>query len=541
MEAVLPFLKKTALIEDLCDGQFFQRYAFTREDKGEGFLEFRPAEADNWKGFVDQLRNRNAHPSLLNKSTVQAAAASAPEKRFAYAAATGWRPGHKTFVLPDRVVGANTKNICGLAFDAHRPRPRGTSKNWLSSVGSLAAKSSGMMLTTSCSFAAPLLRIANEQSFGFCLAGKTGGGKTTATLVGSSVAGAGQIDQLLTWNATLAGLEPALRSHNDCLMIVDDLNKMPVASDKEKHHSTRNFAHNLGTGSTKLRSLTFDQTSDNGEQYRVISLTSAETTIAELAAKCGEQRGGDARRLIDVPVYLDGLDHIFDRVPNAGELSQSELQQLFSSVHTACTKYHGPVFAQYVRFLIKSRTVLQDKIVRNMNRFIANATGTANGIVYADIIRKFSLVYAGGALAIEGVGLPWKRKELLDAIAKCCSAALDTLSTEQRILDVGWKSLRARLMSLPRSPTLKPSDYASKDGYVEPQPDRYRCIVKIDKFNRIFSNPLQRKLVLDELARRNWITRSRSNENQGQFIWPDGARRRSLEINWARQPGGVRD
>jgi len=392
-----------------------------------------------------------------------------------------------------------------------------------------------MMLTTSCSFAAPLLRIAKEQSFGLCLAGKTGGGKTTATLVGSSVGRAGQIDQLLTWNATLAGLEPALRSHNDCLMVVDDLNKMPVASDKEKHRSTSNFAHNLGTGSTKLRSPTFDETSDNGEQYRVISVTSAETTIAQLAAKCGEQRGGDARRLIDVPIYLGGLDHIFDRVANAGQLGQSELQQLFSSVHTACAKDHGQVFAEYVGFLIRSRTVLRDKITRHVNRFRANAAGRADGIVYADIIRKFGLIYAGGALAIEGVGLSWKRAELLDAIAKCCDAALDTLSTEQRTLDAGWKSLKVRLMSLPRASAITRSEYDSMDGYVEPQRHRYRCIVKTDKFNRIFVNALQRKLVMDELARRNWITRSRSNENQGQFIWPDGVRRRSLEINWARR------
>src|ERR1700756_397950 len=204
----------------------------------------------------DQLRNRNAHVSLLNKATIEAAAASDAETRLAYAASTGWRPGYKTFVLADRVVGANTKNICGLPRNSHQLRPRGTSKSWLKSVGSLARKSSGMMLTTSCSFAAPLLRIANEQSFGLCLAGKTGGGKTTATLVGSSVDRGGQIDQLLTWNATLAGLEPALRSHNDCLMVVDDLNKMPAASDKEKHRSTSNFAHNLGTGSTKPRSPT---------------------------------------------------------------------------------------------------------------------------------------------------------------------------------------------------------------------------------------------------------------------------------------------
>ncbi|SCB46888.1 protein of unknown function [Bradyrhizobium shewense] len=411
--------------------------------------------------------------------------------------------------------------------------------SWLKAVGPLATKSSGMMLTISCSFAAPLLRIAGEQSFGLCLAGKTGGGKTTATLVGSSVCGPGQIDELPTWNATLAGLEPALRSHNDCLMVVDDLNKMPVASDKEKHHSTRNFAHNLGTGSTKLRSPTFDETSDNGEQYRVISLTSAETTIAQLSAKCGEQRGGDARRLIDVPIYLDGLDHIFDRAINADQLGQAKLQQLFASVHTACAKDHGQVFAQYVGFLIRSRTVLQDKITRHVNRFRANAAGKVDGIVYADIIRKFGLIYAGGALAIEGIGLPWKRAELLDAIAKCCEAALDTLSAEQRTLDAGWKSLKVRLMSLPRASTIEHSEYKSIDGYVEPERDRYRCIMKTDKFNRIFVNALQRKLVLDELARRNWITRSRSNENQGQFIWPDSVRRRSLEINWARRAGSA--
>lgn len=90
-------------------------------------------------------------------------------------------------------------------------------------------------------------------------------------------------------------------------------------------------------------------------------------------------------------------------------------------------------------------------------------------------------------------------------------------------------------MSLPRASTVERSEYSSIDGYVELKPDRFRCVIKNDKFNRMFSNPLQRKMVMDELARRGWITLSRSQENQGQFIWPDGVRRRSLEINWGRR------
>jgi uncharacterized protein (DUF927 family) len=389
-----------------------------------------------------------------------------------------------------------------------------------------------MMLTTSCSFAAPLLRIANEQSFGVCLAGKTGGGKTTATLAASSTFAVGQIDQLLSWNATLAGLEPVLRSHNDCLLIVDDLNKLPVTSEKEKHHSTRNFAHNLGTGSTKRRSPVFDESSDNGGQYRVISLTSAETTIAELAAKCGEQRGGDARRLIDVPIYFDGLDHIFDRMPNADQLSQSDLQVLYSSIHTACVKNHGQIFTHYIKFLIRSEADLQDRIAKHVKRFRADMTDNAGNIVHTDIIRKFGLIYAGGALAIEGIELPWKRSELLQAIVKCCTAAINSLSSDQRILEQGMAALRQRLKDLRRLPTIQRSEFSSIDGFVEPRPNKYRCVIKTDKFNRIFANSLQRKLVMDELMRRNRITRSRSKENQGQFVWPDGVRRRSLEVNW---------
>jgi hypothetical protein len=525
-------LTKVALIEDLSDNQFFQQYAFTREDGATGRIELRPSDANRWTTFRDQLRNRNAHASVLNKATIEGAIGSTPKRRLAYAPATGWRRGNKTFVLPDRAVGTNSKSICGLPTIDRGGYfgSRGTCKSWLRQVGPVATKSSAIMLAASCSFAAPLLRIMNEQSFGICLVGKTGGGKTTAALVASSIYRSGQIDQLLSWYATAAGLEPVLRSHNDCLLVVDDLNKMPLTSDRERHETIKSFSYNIG--STKLRSPLYDESSDNGEQYRVIALTSAETAIAELAARRGNQRGGDARRLIDVPVYFNGISHIFDRVPDPHKLSQTEQQLLFSSTHAACAKNYGLLFTAYLKFLIKSQLSLPQRIVTLQKQFCAKMPNFSQDVVSTDIVRKFGLIYAGGALAIEGVALPWKRKDLLQAIVRSCTAALDTIFPELKILDEGWKSLRSKLMALPRRASIGRSEYSSIDGYVELQSRRYRCVIKTDKFNRTFANQLQRKLVMNELIRRGYISHSRSNGNQAQFTWPDGVRRRSLEINW---------
>lgn len=534
----MPFLKKVALIEDLTYKEFVHQYAFTREDGAEGIIELKPAEADRWEDFRGRLKNKNAHPSILNRSDIESAAAGQPQTRCSYAAAAGWLPQRNGFVLPSRSIGKAASHIRGLSQTILLPahlRPTGKSDDWIKSIGVLAAKSSGMMLTISCGFAAPLLRIANQQSFGICLSGKTGGGKTTATLAGASVFSVGELDHLLSWNATLAGLEPALRAHNDCLLVVDDLNKMPSATEKEKYRSARDFAYNLSTGSTKRRSRVFDDGPQNGGQYRIISLTSAETTIADLAASCGEQRtGGESRRLIDVPVYLDGLGHVFDRAKNAEKLTQAELEVMFSSLHVACSRNHGHIFTKYIKFLIRERSDLCNKIGRHLKRFTAKHAKQTS-ILEADIIRKFGLIYAGGALAIEGAGLPWTQHALLDALSKTCNAALESLASEERSRQVGWQLLQARLMSLPRSRKIKRSEYCSLDGYVELKPGRFRCVIKNDKFNRIFTSPLQRKMVMDELARRGWITLSRSQDNQGQFIWPDGIRRRSLEINWGRR------
>ena len=70
-----------------------------------------------------------------------------------------------------------------------------------------------------------------------------------------------------------------------------------------------------------------------------------------------------------------------------------------------------------------------------------------------------------------------------------------------------------------------------------------RYVIKRDAFNSIFGSGTQRALVIEWLIQKQRITLATSKVSagapspkpQGQFIWPDGERRRSIEIVWPRR------
>ena len=107
----------------------------------------------------------------------------------------------KAFVLQNRLVGTSPDQIIGVVPVANANRGtvlcRGTAKEWTTSVGRLAKKSTVTMLTIATALAAPLLKVTGTGSFGICLFGRTRGGKTMATLAAGSVLGFGEEAQLL--------------------------------------------------------------------------------------------------------------------------------------------------------------------------------------------------------------------------------------------------------------------------------------------------------------------------------------------------------
>jgi hypothetical protein len=108
----------------------------------------------------------------------------------------------------------------------------------------------------------------------------------------------------------------------------------------------------------------------------------------------------------------------------------------------------------------------------------------------------------------------------------------------------GIESLRAKLRQLPRTSKTTVPGYNNIDGYRERQKKVNRYVIKRDTFRSLFASETQRALVIEWLIQKQRITLATAKTSagapapkpQGQFVSPDGNRRRSVRILWPRKP-----
>jgi hypothetical protein len=189
------------------------------------------------------------------------------------------------------------------------------------------------------------------------------------------------------------------------------------------------------------------------------------------------------------------------------------------------------------------------KYVQNQIKlFVNDVSEETDGSIAHDVAHNCGLIYAGGMLGIKLRILPWTKEELLDAVTKCYLAARELLPDEGVALRRGISALRERLRQLPSLSSLPigktaKGHYENVDGYWKRESGMYRCIIKCDAFNSIFSGTYDRNLVLNWLIRERQIGLAMSKVTapgseprpKKQHEWPDGERRRSYEIHWPRK------
>jgi hypothetical protein len=551
-------IKKIARLRDKATEQYLEVIKFPTSKITTNELTLPPSVVSDPGTFGKRLRDAGAIlPKAEEKlrKLLAAVAKSDPPEEWVYEARTGWTQDKKSFVLVDGVIGSAATTIIGVnrANSINDPSGRlsrsGSWKSWRDTVAEPARRSTILMFGICVALAAPLLAVINRPSFSICLFGRTRVGKSIATLLGASIIGIARIDDLITWNITDSRLEERITEFNDALFPIDDLSHMD-GSNKEKYQRIRDIAYRISQGWSTARHSSF--TAAHGgvhASWRSIVLTSSERSIRELARAVKlERQHGEAVRLIDLPAVFDGLDHIFDRLPEDFDPAnfQDWKKDTFKNIADACEKDHGKAFRKYIKALIADRAELKGYIEAKIAYFMKQVCDEFDGDVARDVAAKIGLIYAAGMLGIRCGLLPWGKSDLLGALTKAYIGARDLLPDDGVAVRQGIETFRAKLRQLPRisKKAATAPDFDEIDGYRKRRKKVNRYVLKRDAFHSLFASETQRALVIEWLIEKQRITLATpkasagapSRKPQEQFIWPDDKRRRSFQILWPRKP-----
>jgi len=382
-------VRKIARIHDKASETYLEVIEFPISESERSCLELPPSVvANDPSGFENKLRDAGAilpKEKAAAKKIIQRIAESDAREQWVYEKRTGWTPEKNAFVLLNGVIGTPDKKVIGVnrsgdsGDHSGQLSMAGNSRSWRDSVAEPARGSTTLMFAISAALAAPLLALVNRQSFTINLFGKTRAGKSIATLAAGSVIGTARTADLLTWNLTDARLEERLSEFNDQVFPIDDLSTMK-GDKRQKFLRIRELAYKIAQGWTTGRHSSF-AASHRGAQHpwRSIALTSSETSVRDLAhAGKQERQYGEVLRLIDVPATFDGLDHIFDRIPQDADLNKRK-RDLFQAIPDACEQSHGKVFRKYVKRLIGHREELKTWIPTQISSFVGSVCDDLDG------------------------------------------------------------------------------------------------------------------------------------------------------------------
>jgi putative DNA primase/helicase len=312
---------------------------------------------------------------------------------------------------PDEVVFSGDPNT-GFA----------TQGNWKHNVGKLCSGNSRLVFAASVAFASPLMRVMGIEGGGFHFRGGSSKGKTTALQVAGSVCGAvstspGEDSYLLNWKSTANSFEEVAQSHNDCLMVIDELGQADPKTVGEICYTLAN-----GVGKSRLGSAK--------RSWRVMFITSGEISLAEQMAKGGvETMIGQEVRLLEISTDCSTEDGLFE------DTHSSKTAAEFSNrIKRATANNYGLPLQNFLEYLTSNTEAVEARCRAYMDSFLkAVLPQNATGVVPRAALR-FALVAAAGEIATKLKLTGWKKGEAFQAAKKCFASWLEHHKTFDPLL-----------------------------------------------------------------------------------------------------------
>lgn len=331
------------------------------------------------------------------------------EQEYTVTDSSGWVK--ESFVLPHKTYGDPD-----LRFRDVDPSPdviteiKGTLQGWRDGVAARCAGNSRLILGIGCSFAAPLLPIADVESGGFHLVGITSQGKTTILSVAASVTG---LKTVSSWRTTDNALEGGLEASNHLCLPLDELNQ----ADPRKVGS---IVYMLGNGIGKGRS-TKNLTNRKSKKWLTLVLSSGETTIGKYMDSAGEAiKGGQEVRLPDVPAVPEGSQYgCFETIHGA-----NTAVQFVSALESAAKESHGTALDAFLSRLVVEAAdpTFASTLSKKVHLIAAKLCEGTKDSAIGRVAKRFALVQVSLGLAHKYDLLPFPVEQIDWAISECFNA-----------------------------------------------------------------------------------------------------------------------
>ncbi|WP_162240228.1 DUF927 domain-containing protein [Methylobacterium sp. Leaf93] len=327
------------------------------------------------------------------------------------------------FRLPSKEKVPCTSQNIGVEL-----KRRGTLHDWIATVARPARHSSRIMLALCAAFAAPLLRLLDDEpdNFGFNFWGPSSTGKTTTTDVAGSTIARGSA---ATWDGTVQGLQDLAQAYNDLPLTID---AGEAADTGQGDRLRQQFAYKLSKGKTRVRNSAY--MAEHGQAtstFRTIYLSTNEQAEAE------KMRLGASVRFIGVPVPADSkTSHgVIDYIPppNIAGDRRCFSERIIKSLNAAIAQNHGHAMPEFIHRVHANVGRAQGHARASINNFIDQPAFAQLDTSQRRVLRRFAVCRAAGFLAIEYGILPWTRAHLGDAICRCVWAALEQPSNYNRL------------------------------------------------------------------------------------------------------------
>lgn len=422
---------------------------------------------------------------------------------------TGWSGNQ--YVLPDAIYGASDDGgklvLQSLAHDGLY-QPGGTFEDW-QEMARLCVGNSRLGFALACSFAGPLLRLADIEGGAFSFEGGSSCGKTTACHVAASVWG--DKSHVRSWRATDNALESVAALHNDNLLVLDEVGQI-------KARALDEAVYMLANGSGKARAGR-----DGGlrKQYRwqAITLSSGELGLVDKLAEDGRKpRAGQDVRFAGIPV---------DKSHIANLHGMDDAVALVRQVKMLCDVNYGHAGRKFLELLTMPECLadVRANIHKGIDALVqsicpANADGQVKRVAL-----RFALVGIAGAMARD-MGLLPKDFDAAAYAKDCFAGWLENRGGAGALEDKAILAQVRLFLEMHGQSRFQDWDNANatcinRVGFR--QDDKFYCLPEAFKSEIIKGYSLKR--ALDVLSNAGWLKRQ-NGRNQCVERTPDGKLRR---------------